>query len=141
MIQITFQPTSQPLKVCFWCAKPFKVGETTAVDCLACKDKLEAGRSYGRALEKLRKRWWLDAVFGMRCTFCRRICGSWGELDHIRPKFHLYKNYHKLWDQIWNRQLLCRPCNRWKQRRDEETLCRIASGTLIRLGVPRVRWS
>mgnify|MGYP001570174107 FL=1 len=58
----------------------------------------------------------MDNVFGLRCTYCKRFCGNWGELDHIIPTTLGGTN------GLRNKQLLCRPCNRIKRGHSERKI-------------------
>ena len=135
--------TNQKTLPCNWCGKSYPkkqyeqpLDADMFLDCLQCRDKLDAARTFIGAIRTARRHRWNEAVFGEYCTFCRRFCGSWAEIDHIRPKKQLGSN------NIWNLQMLCRHCNRWKGKRMEAELCRIAPGTWYRLGYGKVTpWS
>ena len=98
----------------FFVSKPKSDPTTYSLSCHAC-----------RVIFSYLKRWqlrqWKEAVFGLHCTYCRKIAtGAWGHLDHIYPK--------KLGgsDKLGNRQLLCRPCNLTKSGRTEDEVIGLA---------------
>ena len=75
--------------------------------CLACRDVF-------RALKRDHMRRFNFAVYGIRCTYCYHFVGDQGEVDHIYPKVLGGS------DAPWNRQMLCRHCNRTKHSKTEK---------------------
>ena len=125
--------TCQP-KICEICDQDFYPTRNHHWMCPPCGEAFGANFAY---FAWWRKRRWSENVYGMHCTYCRRLTvngfqskpgRSWRHIDHRMPKSKGGTN------TMDNKQVLCRTCNLWKHARTEAELIALDPVHTIRIG-------